>query len=447
MKFLFILFSLLAISSCKNDDDLMNTASNLKPNDAVTIFIPNEVPEDFILITPIRSDTTYLINREGKEVHKWYATSSPTLMAYLMDDGSLIRTVYTDIDNGIAIGGKTGKLQIIDKDNNLKWEWLLDNSTESLHHDIAILPNGNLLASVWEVKDENSSISNGRDPQKLFENRLIIDKIIEIEPIGSNQANIIWEWSLWDHLIQDFDAAQLNFGTVASHPELFDINMGVGIANFSHGNGLDYILEHDQIVLNSRELSEFFLIDHSTTTAEAASSSGGNSGKGGDLLFRYGNPQNFKTGSSNDQIFNGPHDGTYVGSNVNSLGSFLIFDNLDGIDFSTVKEINVPISIDGRYPSIINQGNVPDSPIWSYSDTAIYSKRTSGAQRLPSGNTLITSNSGLIIREVNPLNQIVWEYNFENEAANQLMLQSNGFKNRSYPVNFAGIQALELIED
>ncbi|GAK75248.1 hypothetical protein JCM19296_826 [Nonlabens ulvanivorans] len=64
----------------------MNTASNLKPNDAVTIFIPNEVPEDFILITPIRSDTTYLINREGKEVHKWYATSSPTLMAYLMDD-------------------------------------------------------------------------------------------------------------------------------------------------------------------------------------------------------------------------------------------------------------------------------------------------------------------------------------------------------------------------
>nr|WP_193741918.1 hypothetical protein [Nonlabens ulvanivorans] len=43
-------------------------------------------PEDFILITPIRSDTTYLINREGKEVHKWYATSSPTLMAYLMDD-------------------------------------------------------------------------------------------------------------------------------------------------------------------------------------------------------------------------------------------------------------------------------------------------------------------------------------------------------------------------
>ncbi|MEP2968433.1 MAG: hypothetical protein ABJO82_02765, partial [Nonlabens ulvanivorans] len=79
--------------------------------------------------------------------------------------------------------------------------------------------------------------------------------------------------------------------------------------------------------------------------------------------------------------------------------------------------------------------------------TAIYSKRTSGAQRLPSGNTLITSNSGLIIREVNTLNQIVWEYNFENEAANQLMLQSNGFKNRSYPVNFAGIQALELIED
>jgi len=446
MKYFFcVLISLLLLYSCKSDDDINDRLTELNLNNAITIFKANEVPNDFIIVTPIRSDTTYLINREGKAVQKWFADNSPTLMAYLMDDGSVIRTVFTDIDHGITIAGKTGKLQIIDKNNNIRWEWELDNSNETLHHDIAILPNGNILASTWEVKDDSNSISNGRNPQKLFDNRLVIDKVIEIEPLENNQANIIWEWSLWDHLIQDFDASKLNFGIIENHPELIDINLGPGGENFTHANSIDYIPEYDQIIINTRELNEFLIIDHSTTTISAASHSGGNSGKGGDILFRWGNPQNFKTGDNNDQQLNGQHDATYVGGNSNSLGSFLVFNNLeDGNVFSTIKEINTPINSNGAYPDITNQGNIPSTPIWSYSETSIISKLTSGAQRLPSGNTLITSTASAIIREITPMEEVIWEYSIENETLNQLMLKTNGFKCRSYINDYIGIQSLEL---
>ena len=33
-----------------------------------------------------------------------------------------------------------------------------------------------------------------------------------------------WEWHLWDHLVQDHDSTLANFGDVAAHPELMDIN-------------------------------------------------------------------------------------------------------------------------------------------------------------------------------------------------------------------------------
>ena len=60
----------------------------------------------------------------------------------------------------------------------------------------------------------------------------------------------------------------------------------------------------DQIVLSNHNLSEIWIIDHSTTTLEAASHSGGNSGKGGDLLYRWGNPQAYDQGTGADQLLN-----------------------------------------------------------------------------------------------------------------------------------------------
>ena len=45
------------------------------------------------------------------------------------------------------------------------------------------------------------------------------DSLIEIKPMGKTGGEVVWEWHLWDHLIQDADKDKANFGDVGAHPE------------------------------------------------------------------------------------------------------------------------------------------------------------------------------------------------------------------------------------
>ena len=173
------------------------------------------------------------------------------------------------------------------------------------HHDIAPLPNGNVLVIVRDSFTNAEALAEGRDPATL-NGELGPLTIIEITPSGT----IVWEWHLWDHLIQDFDSAKANFGVVADHPELVDVNFIANLsANWIHMNSIDYNPELDQIVMSTPRLNELWVIDHSTTTAEAAGHTGGTHGKGGDLLYRWGNPDVYQRGvGAGDQRLFGQHD-------------------------------------------------------------------------------------------------------------------------------------------
>jgi hypothetical protein len=440
-KVIFILLSCVILYSCKDNDDTIAVPEDI-PQSNITVYNQDQLTDDYVLISPFRGNSTFLMDRLGTVLQRWSSAES-TLMGYLREDGSVVRSIVTGVDNGITIGGKTGAIEIIDKDNNQIWKWTLDSSTEALHHDIALLPNGHILASVWVVKDRATCIANGRDPSTIVADRLVIDKVIEIEPVGTEQANIVWEWSLWDHLVQNFDTAQLNFGD-ASNGSLFDINQSTEGENFTHVNGLDYIPSLDQIILNSRVLNEFIIIDHGITTAEAASNTGGRYNKGGEILYRWGNPESYNSGTSLDRQLHDQHDATFVGNNSLSRGTFLVFDNQDDPNFSTVKEISINVTADGVYDAIPSTGNSPASPTWSYSSDEIYSARTSGAQRLTSGNTLITSTSGAIIREVNYENEVLWEFDARIAVDGVLEIDSSGFKSRSYEKDYSGVTALGL---
>ena len=168
------------------------------------------------------------------------------------------------------------------------------------------MPNGNILVLCWEYKSSIDAIMAGRDPSALADNELWPTYIMEVQPQGNNGINIVWEWYLWDHLVQDFDPSKPNYGVVANQAELLDINFysGNGKKDWLHCNSIDFNAQTDEIVISSRTLSEFYIIDHSTTTVEAASHSGGNSGKGGDFLYRWGNPQGYDNGISvNQELF------------------------------------------------------------------------------------------------------------------------------------------------
>ena len=125
---------------------------------------------------------------------------------------------------------------------------------------------------------------------------------------------IIWEWNLWDHLVQDFDSTKNNFGIIENHPELLNINYynGNGKKDWMHCNSIDYNESLQQIVIGSRSMSEFYIIDHSTTTTQASSSSGGIYGRGGDFLYRWGNPQVYNKGNSSNRRLFGQHDVQWI---------------------------------------------------------------------------------------------------------------------------------------
>jgi len=74
-------------------------------------------------------------------------------------------------------------------------------------------------------------------------------------------------------------------------------------------------------------LNEIYVIDHSTTPYESIGNSGGRYGKGGDYLFRWGNPANYGRGSQEDQKLFRQHDVQWIKPGLNGAGNILIFNN------------------------------------------------------------------------------------------------------------------------
>ena len=403
----FLIFTLL-VFNCKSDDDsiVTITPNPVVLNDNVVVY-ENGIYDAYTLLSPLGSNHTYLINNEGFIVNKWESETS-ALISYLDNNGNLVRALRQSSTSFGA--GSTGAIEILNFEGDQLWFWEYNTLDYVLHHDLELLSNGNLLVTVWENKSVGEAIAKGRNPGLLFESKVWPCKILEIKPLANNQAEVVWQWSVWDHLIQDFDDTKENFGVISEHPELININFSSGDANFNHINSIEYIEELDQIVLSSRVFNEFWIIDHSTSTPEAASHIGGNNNKGGDLLYRWGNPQAYNSGTSSNQRLFGQHDVTWIGNSINQGGNFLIFNNNRFSNKSSIDEVLIPQSLNGTYSLFPNTVNLPETYSWSYNDESIYSSRLSGAKRLANGNTLITVGQAGILYEINELGNLVWQY-------------------------------------
>jgi hypothetical protein len=230
----------------------------------------------------------------------------------------------------------------------------------------------------------------------------------------------VWEWNVKDHLIQDFDNTKSNFGDVALTPGKLDINFlngGNGGSNWLHFNSIQYNENLDQIVMSSRNLSEIYIIDHSTSSSEAATSSGGNYGNGGDFLYRWGNPQAYKQGTEADRTLFGQHYPHYIANGLADAGKLMIFNNGNGRtpEYSEAIIVNPPTTALGVYDYTVNTAFGPLSVDYSYSDQSsnpseFYSAIVSSAQRLANGNTLICEGRVGEIFEIDDNDNIVWEY-------------------------------------
>jgi hypothetical protein len=304
-----------------------------------------------------------------------------------------------------------------------------------------------VLINVWEKKSAKDAVAAGRRPETVGDTYLLSGALFEVQPTGLTTGKVVWEWHAWDHVIQEFDATKPNHGDVGAHPERIDLNFGsntlaaiiarpeeleklraIGYvggagkkgarpqADWLHINGVAYNAALDQIMVTVHEFSEFWVIDHSTTTAEAAGHTGGKHGKGGDLLYRWGNASAYRAGGVKDQKLFGPHNAHWIPRGLPGEGHVLIFNNgmrRTGGAYSTVDEIVLAVDANGQYESNKGKANGPDKAVWSYAAakrTDFYAPFISGAQRLSNGNTLICSGTNGTVFEVTPKDEVVWKY-------------------------------------
>ena len=399
----------------------------------------DEPYEGYTLFGPEYSTYTYLIDMDCKIVHTWKSNYIQGFGTYLLENGDLLRLDQFGSDISFTAGGRAGRVEKFDSKSTLLWEFDYANNEHCSHHDIEPLPNGNVLIIAWESKTKEEAISAGRNPNRLRSNSIWPDHIIEVQPTGSNGGNIVWKWHIWDHLIQDYDPTKENYGVVEDHPELIDINYGNTEADWTHTNAVDYNEEFDQILLSVHNFNEIWVIDHSTTTQEAAGHTGGNSGKGGDLLYRWGNPQAYRAGDASDQQFFGQHGANWIAEGCPGEGNILVFNNGRGRRYSSVDEIIPSVNNNGNYEYISGQAYGPDEPIWIYTaenPTDMFSMTLSNPQRLPNGNTLICSANQGLLSEVTQEKEVVWEYQYKNI----LHPNANAIgRAERYPLDYPGI--------
>jgi uncharacterized protein (TIGR03437 family) len=399
------------------------------------------------LIAPLGETTASLVDSSGQVVHQWTSSFPQVTVAYLLPNGNLLRTALIG-NRQILAGGGSGRLEELAWDSTVVWAYEYSDARHILHHDVRRLPSGNYLMLAWELKSRQEALAAGVDPERVAPRGVLAEKIIEVRPSSDSGGEVVWEWNLWDHLIQGLYPSQANYGDVGSHPERIDLNFTADRSgpDVFHINGVDYNPELDQIVLSVRNFSEIWMLDHSTTTQEAAGHTGGRSGKGGGLLYRWGNPQAWAAGTEAQQQLFVQHNAHWIEPGLLGEGHLLIFNNANPGEppYSSVVELELPLNQDGSYARAPGGDFGPQQPYWIYTAPNpgdFFSSFISGAQRLPNGNTLICSGGQGMIFEVSPEQESFWEYVVEALPNGQ---NQNVFRAYWYPVDFPGFVGTPL---
>ncbi len=413
-----------------------------------TVGLFTNTPDSYNGYTLFSNNTeTYLIDNCGFIINQWSSDARPGLNVYLLENGNLLRTKSTINDFGQSPFG--GGFELFDWDGNIIWTIDPSNENQQPHHDIEPLPNGHFLAIMWDKMSADDAFQNGRiDNETVW-----LEKVVEYQILPNNNYNIVWEWKLRNHLIQDHDPAKLNYGNISSNPGKINFNYkGDELnnpADWIHLNSIDYNAELDQIMLSSRSFGEIWIIDHSTTTQEAEGDTGGNSGKGGQILYRWGNPAAYHRGTPEDQIFKTQHSATWVFNEENERTDIVVFNNQYDNSNSAIQLISPPI--DGyQYTLIQTESFGPDQANLIFKEDGFFSLVMSSVQQLPNNNWLICEGDNGHFFEINNQNDIVWEYiNPVNLNGFPVLQGGTPMMNRTfavkrYPIDYGEIQNFNL---
>ncbi|MDP4282676.1 MAG: aryl-sulfate sulfotransferase [Bacteroidota bacterium] len=356
----------------------------------------------YTLYSKMGSNTTYLLDINKNIYHSWTNSVQTGYSCYLLENQVLLRSCQYQ-GNQLQGAAMCGEVQKLDWNGNVLWQYVYSSSTYCSHHDIHAMPNGDILLISYEVKTPSEVVQAGCS-QSIT---MWPDKIVEIQPSGTSGGTIVWEWHAWDHLVQDHDASKNNYGVVANHPELLNINYNPQ-QDWMHTNGIDYNATLDQIVISTHNLSEIYVIDHSTTTAQAAGHTGGNSGKGGDILYRWGNPAAYNQGTSSNQVFKIVHDAHWVPAGCPMANDLVGFNNKGINNNSSCVDIITP-PYNGYTYTYTSGSYLPATYTWRHTCRQSAQDQSS-SQQFPNGNMLICIASTGYIYEIDANQNLLWSY-------------------------------------
>ncbi len=386
-------------------------AQELGPADSGVRTSSKRAAPGYTLLAPMEQQYTYLLDLDGRVAKAWRTSTRPGLSQQLTPDGVLVRGGNLELRGPFAAGqGAGGRIEALSWDGRTLWQKDFADDNQMQHHEVEVMPNGNVLAIVWERIPAVEALASGRDRRLLPDDELWPDKIVEYDPVADS---VVWEWRAWDHIVQDRDPDKPNYvEEVSSRPERLDVNYVLngenGQADWHHINGVAYNPKRDEIVLSSRSFSEFWVIDHALTTEEAR-------GPAGDLRFRYGNPVAYGDKAGKRQLFF-QHDVEWIAPGLPGAGNLLLFNN----GAPQIREFS---SVDEIVPKLDENGDYVRHPDGGFSATVkrVYPRRrgddncefaaiVSSAQRLPNGNTLIAYGPQGRVLEVTPNGKVAWDY-------------------------------------
>jgi hypothetical protein len=234
-----------------------------------------------------------------------------------------------------------------------------------------------------------------------------------------------------------------------------------------------YVIDHDNTFVSATDW---------TANWNAAASDAG------DFKYRFGNPAQYATDEALKKAAPGyhyagyhqfwaAHNITWIGTassyyaNFAPLpgqGNFLIFDNNTWNPMehrSRIIEWNPYLDADGNNtggyvdPAIAgyNGGSATDSSynisnqVTWMTTQQFYSSYISGAQRMPNGNTYITSGAQSHFFEVTPDNEVVWDYVYPYSRTETLEEITNGnvskasFRSYKIPADHPGLAGKTLV--
>jgi hypothetical protein len=357
---------------------------------------PTQTFKGYTLVTPAGGDSSYLLDMDGRIVHRWRFAAVRPFYSRLLPNGNLL-TLGVDLSlpppvqvpfdqppppfsqHVRRLGGGGRNLQERDWDGNVVWEY----QNEAIHHDFVRLPNGNTLLPLWaELPPEFARRVRGgvRRPREKFP-PLLTDHIIEVDPAGHE----VWRVKLEDLL----DPVRDPICPLEQRWE------------WTHMNGLSLTSEGN-IVFSCRNNSRVGIVERAT----------------GRLLWKYGAPD-----------IHHQHNATALPG-----GTIQIFDNgmhRTGLPRSRIVEVDPQ---DSRV-------------VWEYTTDPpeqFFSAHVSGADRLPGGNVLICEGASGRVFEVTAKGETVWEWinPFANRVNGRLLTLI--FRAHRYAPDFPGLAGRRL---